>query len=75
MVDFTIAVPVIIGLVEAIKRIGLSSNYAGIVSVLIGVVGFYFLADGEVGARVFEGIVSGLSAAGLYSTTKATIRE
>lgn len=75
MVDLTIAIPVIVALVEAIKRAsGMDSKYAAILSVLLGALGFALLADGEMVAKIFEGVVAGLSASGLYSGTKATVR-
>lgn len=74
MIDLTLAVPVIVALVQGIKGLGLESKYAFLVSIALGMVGFYFLGDGEVGTRLFEGLVSGLSASGLYSGVTKMIR-
>jgi hypothetical protein len=75
MLDITIAIPVLVALVEAIKRASnLDSKYAAILSVALGALGFALLADGEMTARIFEGVVAGLSASGLYSGAKATVR-
>lgn len=71
--DFTIAVPVIIALVEGFKRLGMDSKYAFLLAMGFGTVMFYFLADGDLGPRIFEGVVSGLSASGLYSGGKAML--
>lgn len=73
LMDLTIAVPVILALVEGFKGIGLKSRYAFLVSVALGVLGFYFLGDGDTASRIFEGVVSGLSASGLYSGVKRTV--
>lgn len=70
MIDITIAVPVIIALVEAFKYAGLSSKLAPIVSVILGVAGFYFFGVDDLQVRLFEGLISGLTASGLYSGTK-----
>lgn len=67
MMDITIAIPVITALVKGIKGLGLSSKYAFLVSVLLGVVGFYFMGDQDTVGNIFTGVVAGLSASGLYS--------
>lgn len=64
---------VIIGVTEAIKRAGMSSRWAPIVALLIGV-GFSFLIWGVSGGSVISGIVAGLTACGLYGGTKKTIK-
>lgn len=64
--EFAIVLPVVIGLVEAIKRAGLSSRYSPIVSILLGVVLMYLF-----GGDIWEGLLAGLSASGLYSGVKA----
>lgn len=75
MIDITLAIPVIVALVEGVKGLGLESKYAFLVSSALGVVGFYFLGDGEVGPRLFEGLVAGLSASGLYSGVTKMVRS
>jgi hypothetical protein len=73
--NFSVAVAVIIGLVEVVKRIGLPSKFAPLVSVILGV-GFSFIFPGEtIGLTILFGVVTGLTACGLYSGTKATIQE
>lgn len=68
---FLILVPIVIGLVEMIKRVGLKSRYAGLVSVGLGIGGAALLG-GPASTIVLGGIVVGLSAAGLYSSTRST---
>lgn len=75
MIDLTILVPVIVAFVQGLKGIGLDSRYAFLVSIALGVVGMYFLGDGTVVSRVFEGVVSGLSASGLYSGVTKVMRS
>jgi hypothetical protein len=72
MLDITIAVPVIVGLVEVFKRVGLSSRFAPLVSLLLGV-GLITLAQGANTDALFLGIIVGLSSCGLYSTGKSMV--
>jgi len=74
MVDITIMVPVILALVSGVKQAGMDSKWAPLLSIALGMVAFFFLADGEVGPRLFEGLVAGLSASGLYSGVKTTLQ-
>lgn len=72
-----VLVPVVIGVVEVIKQAGnVSSRYAPLLSLVLGCLGVY-LASGFAltGALVLEGIVVGLSAAGLYSGAKKTFGQ
>lgn len=63
------SVPIVLGLVELIKRAGLSNRYAPIVSVVLGI-GSMFLLGQEWQSAVMNGIFVGLSASGLWSSTK-----
>lgn len=74
MFDFTVIVPVIVALVSGAKMMGLPSKFSPLLSVVFGVVAFSFLGDGEMAPRIFEGLVAGLSASGLYSGVKATLK-
>ena len=72
--QFLVLVPVVLGVVEVIKRLGVSSRFAAILSLILGVVAVY-LANSFVisGPLAIEGLVVGLSAAGLYSGVKKTL--
>lgn len=75
MMDITLAVPVIVALVSAAKVAGLKSRFAPLLSISLGIVLFYFFGDNaEAGERLFVGILAGLSASGLYSGAKATVK-
>lgn len=74
MIDLTIAVPVIMAIVSAAKTAGLPSKFAAIVSILIGVIGFYFMGSAEIVVNIFDGVLAGLAASGLYSGAKATLK-
>lgn len=65
-------VPIIMGLVEILKKFGLSPQYAALASIAIGVV-IVGLGTGWSSAGVLNGIVLGLSASGLWSGGKAVI--
>lgn len=64
------AIPVIVGLVQVIKGIGLPSKYAPIASIALGV-GVLAIVGLTWQAYLIQGIIVGLSAAGLYSGGKA----
>ncbi len=72
MFDITIAVPILIALVSAAKTAGLPSRYAPLLSVVLGIVAFMLFATGYPLDKVFEGLLAGLAASGLYSGVKAT---
>lgn len=70
-------VAVIVGLVSAAKYAGLPARWSPLLSIVLGVaVDMAFkstlLGAVSVGASVFYGIVSGLTASGVYSGAKAT---
>lgn len=75
MIEVGVIAAVIVGVVEAIKRTGyLSSKWAALVAIVLGVVWFYFMGESpELANRIIEGVITGLTAAGLYSGGKATV--
>jgi hypothetical protein len=80
MEEFTVygftLVPVILAMVELLKRVGIPKKFSPIVSVLLGILaGFYYLAPGDPKKAIFLGLVIGLSAIGLFSGTKNTYEE
>ena len=71
------AVLIIVGLVQLAKSAGLNSKYAGLVAVIMGViasVGFTLWGNVPIYKAIIVGLALGLSAAGLWSTTKS-VRE
>lgn len=68
--ELAITIAMVIGLTEAIKRMGLSKRYLPITAVILGV-GLTLLMDVSVNA-IYTGITAGLSAMGLWSGTRAT---
>lgn len=69
----SIVTGVTIGLVELVKRIGLSSRFAPLASVLIGIGATALFSHAFTTGVVGIGIVIGLTAAGLYSGVKTTV--
>ena len=65
-------VPLLVGLVEAVKRAGLPSKFAPVVSVFLGVVlGSMVYPDPT--QAILVGAMNGLGACGLYSGGKALL--
>lgn len=67
------AVPVVVGVVQAIKTAGLPKRYAPLLSIVFGVVSAFVFPQETHALTVFAGVGIGLMAAGLYSGVKATI--
>lgn len=72
-----VLVPIIIGLVEIAKKLGLPTTYAGLLAVVLGIVlsAAYTTLTGQAREIVLTGLATGLAAAGLYSGTKALVEK
>ena len=70
LIDLTL-VPVVVGLVHVAKKTGLSSRYAPLLSLVLGLVGVWVLKQD---IQWIAGIVVGLSASGLWSGAKASLK-
>jgi hypothetical protein len=69
-------IPLVIGLSEAIKRIGFNAKFIPVIDLILGLVaGIVFLSPGDLKAGIIQGIFIGLSASGLYSGTKNIVQE
>ncbi len=69
-------IPIVIGIVEVLKRVGLKDKFAPVASIILGVVlGILYGSDGDIKKGVLQGIYFGLSASGLYSGTKNIVEE
>ena len=67
-------VPLIIGLVELLKSLGLPNKLSALAAALLGVViGVFFVAPKDIPRGIITGLSLGLAASGLYSTTKNTV--
>ncbi len=66
-------IPLIVGIVELLKEIGLPSKFAAVVSALIGIViGIVYISPDDIKRGILVGLSLGLAASGLYSGTKST---
>jgi hypothetical protein len=71
--SFLVLVPIVLGLVQVAKSAGLSSKWAPILSLALGIIGAGVIGWGISSEIIIQGIIAGLSAAGLWSGTKATV--
>lgn len=69
-------VPLLIGLLEVFKKLGLNDKYVPIFSVVLGIgTGIALFSEGDLATGIIQGIFIGLSAVGLYSGTKNTLEK
>ena len=77
-------IPVIIGLVNVVKGLGMNTKYAGLLSIVLGLglsaISTWLIAitplDGKaVVSSGLIGILTGLSASGLYSQVKKVVED
>ncbi len=71
ILDIKTSVPIIVGITEGIKRLGVPSRLMPIISMLLGI-GYSYLIAGNWNSWG-EGLVVGLSACGLWDLGKTTI--
>jgi len=64
---------IVMGLAEALKRLGLNRKYLPVVNLFTGVAAAVIWGGHEIKTSVFYGIMAGLSASGLYSGGKNTV--
>ena len=72
IIEATTSVAVVIGLTQAIKNLGLPIKYVPTVAVFLGIVCSLVVGGEHWPMLVFNGIIFGLTACGLYSGTKTT---
>jgi hypothetical protein len=69
-------IPLIIGLVQILKTLGLGKKYLPLASLVFGLAGGIFLIyPGDIKGGILVGLMLGLSASGLYSSTKNTLEK
>ncbi|MEC5425665.1 hypothetical protein QGM71_19480 [Virgibacillus sp. C22-A2] len=69
-------VPVILGLIQAAKIVGLPKNYSPILAVVLGAIaGPVYITTDNIAAGILIGIALGLSSIGLYSGTRNFSRK
>lgn len=66
-------IPLIVGITELLKMLGLPAKFAAVAAVVLGVViGIIYVAPGDIAKGVLVGLSLGLAASGLYSGVKNT---
>lgn len=67
-------VPLLIGVLEVFKKLGLNHKYIPMFSLILGIgIGLALFGGGDAIEGIIEGIFIGLSAVGLYSGTRNTM--
>lgn len=76
MIELTAVVSAIIGIVEALKRSSnLNKRHLPLLALTLGVTWYTLTGELSIAENFFSGIVAGLSASGLYSSSKATLKS
>lgn len=73
MITFSALIAITVGIVQVFKKAGLRSKYAPLISLGVGLIASWlgWLVDPyPVGEMILTGLVIGLSASGLYSSSK-----
>lgn len=77
MLEISIAIAVVAGVVEAIKQgFAINSRYAPVISIVLGLGTSFLFAEGLIlGEVIVTGVIIGLSASGLYSGGKTVLKK
>lgn len=70
MISLAVIIGIVVGLSQIIKTIGLQTKYIPLLNLTLGIVLGVLFLDGEIKTNVFQGIIIGLSASGLFDHTK-----
>ena len=69
--NFALLVPLVIGVTQVIKRVGLSSRHTPLFSLVLGIAGATLIM-GVGQDAVVQGLIAGLTACGLWSSVRAS---
>ncbi|PEE81752.1 holin [Bacillus toyonensis] len=70
MVSLAVMIGIVVGLSQIVKTIGLQTKYVPLLNLTLGIVLGVLFLDGDIKKNVFQGIIIGLSASGLFDHTK-----
>ncbi|NKW95811.1 holin [Bacillus toyonensis] len=70
MFEITVMIGIVVGLSQVAKTIGLQTKYVPLLNVTLGIVLGVLFLGGNIKTNVFQGIIVGLSASGLFDHTK-----
>ncbi len=75
MFEITVMIGIVIGFSQIVKTIGLQTKYVPLLNLTLGILlGVLFLPF-DIKMNVFQGIIIGLSASGLYDHSKITKKD
>ncbi len=69
-----LTIPAIVALIEALKLAGLPSKFAPLTAIVLGVIAGLLVVDMTVNGGIMGAII-GLSASGLYDTSKPLLNK
>ncbi|MDA1680409.1 holin [Bacillus cereus group sp. TH152-1LC] len=70
MVSLAVMIGIVVGLSQIVKIIGLQTKYIPLLNLTLGILLGVLFLDGDIKTNVFQGIIIGLSASGLFDHTK-----
>ncbi|HEK9100213.1 holin [Bacillus pfraonensis] len=70
MISLAVMIGIVVGLSQIAKTIGLQTKYIPLVNLTLGIVLGVLFLGGDIKTNVFQGIIIGLSASGLFDHTK-----
>lgn len=70
MFSLAVMIGIVVGLSQIVKTIGLQTKYVPLLNLTLGIVLGVLFLDGDIKTNVFQGIIIGLSASGLFDHTK-----
>ncbi|MGN4667013.1 MULTISPECIES: holin [Bacillus cereus group] len=70
MVSLAVMIGIVVGLSQIAKTVGLQTKYVPLLNVTLGIVLGVLFLNGDIKTNVFQGIIIGLSASGLFDHTK-----
>ncbi|AXO98657.1 holin [Bacillus thuringiensis serovar mexicanensis] len=70
MVSLAVMIGIVVGLSQIVKKIGLQTKYVPLLNLTLGIVLGVLFLDRDIKTNVFQGIIIGLSASGLFDHTK-----
>ncbi|PGY28493.1 holin [Bacillus cereus] len=70
MVSLAVMIGIVVGLSQIVKTVGLQTKYVPLLNLTLGIVLGVLFLDGDMKTNVFQGIIIGLSASGLFDHTK-----
>ena len=71
MVDIALVIGIVVALVQLVKQLNFVDNkYLPVIALILGVIAGVFYVDGDLQHKILQGVIMGLSAAGLFDQTK-----